>query len=109
MIQLQEKRNAIRHICDGQVTLHHTQRQARRIEARLINFSEHGLSFFSQHPLTPGTTIIVRVSGESYQNLSADTACQLRTMGFATIKWCQENRRQGRPIHEMGAVYLVPY
>jgi hypothetical protein len=89
--------------------LFHIQHQSPCIEARLLNFSANGLSFFSHHPLKPGTTIIVRASGEVYPSISSDADCQLRTMGYVTIKWCQEGTRQGRPIHEMGAVYMMPY
>ncbi len=109
MIQLQEKRNSIRHNCDGQVTLLSTQWQSRRIEGRLLNFSEHGLSFISHHPLKPGTTIIVRAKGEICPSMAADNGCQMRTMGFVTIKWCKEGHLKGRPIHEMGASYVMLY
>ena len=108
MIQSKEKRRSIRHHCDGEVILSHIQRQSPRIDARLINFSANGLSFFSHHPLKPGTTIIVRASRERYPNISADAGCQLRTMGLVTIKWCRESTWQGRTIHEMGAVYMIP-
>jgi hypothetical protein len=108
MIRSKEKRSAIRHRCDGGITLSHIQRQSPRIEARLLNFSANGLSFFSRHPLKPGTTVIVRASGEGYPIISADAGCQLRTVGFVTIKWCLEGSRHGRPIHEMGAAYMMP-
>ncbi|BBO67509.1 hypothetical protein DSCA_14390 [Desulfosarcina alkanivorans] len=75
----------------------------------MLNFSDQGLCFVSHHPLKPGTTIIVRASGEICPSVSADNGCYLRTMGFVTIKWCKENHRQGRPIHEMGAAYLLSY
>ncbi len=109
MNRLQEKRNHIRHHCEGRLTLLHTQCQSRQIEAKLINFSAAGVSFCTRQPLRPGTTIIVRVSGENYRNLSSDIDCQLPSMGLVTIKWCQESTRHGRPIHEMGAVYVMPY
>jgi hypothetical protein len=87
----------------------HTQGDFRQIEAVLINFSTQGLSFFSHRPLLPGTTIIVRASTESYQHVSTDAECLLRSMGMATIKWCRQNTRQGQVIHEMGAAYVIPF
>ena len=109
MTQLQEKRNHARHHGEGQITLLHPHSQSWQLEAGLINYSEQGISFFSCQPLMPGTTIIVRASVENYRHMSADVDCQLRSMGFATIKWCQEVTRQGRPIHAMGAVYMMSY
>jgi hypothetical protein len=46
---------------------------------------------------------------ENYRIISEDAGFQLPTMGFALIKWCRENQRQGQPVHTMGAVYLMPY
>jgi hypothetical protein len=109
MAKLQEKRLHHRHHCEGRITLQHAHHSARQIKGGLINFSEQGIRFFSNRPLTPGTTIIVRASGENYQHISTHIDCQLRSMGFCTIKWCQEVIRQGIPYHEMGAVYVMPY
>jgi hypothetical protein len=109
MAKLQEKRLHPRHHCEGRITLLHAHYSTRQIKGGLINFSEQGIRFFSHRPLPLGTTIIVRASGENYQNLSTDIDCQVRSMGFCTIKWCQEVTRQGIPLHEMGAVYLMPY
>lgn len=109
MIKLHEKRHSIRHRCEGRVTLLHTQSLFRDIDARLLNFSENGISFSSRQPLSPGTTIVVRSSAGNYRQLSAESTCQVRTMGVATVKWCQESQDQEDPIHEMGAVYLLPY
>ncbi len=109
MTQLKEKRKAARYANDCLVTLFFTPRQGRHMNAQLINYSEDGLCFFCDRPMVPGTTIVVRASEESYRNINDNTDCQMRSMGLATIKWCNKNRRQGRPIHEMGAVYHVPY
>lgn len=109
MNPLREKRNQSRHHCEGPITLLHTQRHSGQIDADLINCSQRGVSFFSSRPLVPGTTIIIRISMETYPRMSPDADCQVRTMGFATIKWCQQGIRHGRPIHEMGAVYMMPY
>lgn len=109
MAKLQEKRLHPRHHREGRITLLHAHHNARQIKGGLINFSEQGIRFFSYRSLPPGTTIIVRASGENYQNISTDTDCQFRSMGFCTIKWCQEVTRQGISLHEMGAVYVIPY
>ncbi|BBO80594.1 hypothetical protein DSCO28_11600 [Desulfosarcina ovata subsp. sediminis] len=109
MPQLQEKRNFVRHRGNGQLTLLHTHANARHIQGSLINFSEQGISFFSYRPVTPGTTVIVRASGENYRQLPPGGQCLLRSMGFCTVKWCQETKREGVPMHEMGAVYVMPY
>ena len=109
MTQLHEKRSCVRYDGDGPITLVPAHSQSMQFEAGLLNFSAEGISFFSYRPLIPGTTIIVRASVENYQHVSADVDCQLRSVGLATIKWCQEGIRQGRAIHEMGAVYMMPY
>jgi hypothetical protein len=109
MDTLQEKRNSTRQICDGPLTLLYTQPRSPRFEARLINFSEHGLCFSSRHPMMPGTTILVRASPEHYRKQSEDAGFQLPTMAFAMVKWSQESREQGQSVHTMGAVYLLPY
>jgi hypothetical protein len=109
MDTLREKRNSIRHACDGPLTLMYTQPRSPHFEARLLNFSERGLCFSSHHPMRPGTTVLVRASPVHYRKQSEDAGFQLPTMAFAVIKWCQESRQQGLPVHTMGAVYLVPY
>ncbi|WP_319408614.1 PilZ domain-containing protein [uncultured Desulfosarcina sp.] len=109
MTQLQEKRRYARYDGEGPITLVSADSQSRQFEAGLLNFSAEGISFFSNRPLKPGTTIIVRASVENYQHVSADVDCQLRSVGVATIKWCQQGNREGRPIHEMGAVYMMAY
>ena len=109
MAQLHEKRTHMRHACEGRVTLLYTQRQSRQIEADLINYSKQGLGFFTRRPLAPGTTMILRASMENYPLAASAADCQLRTMGLVTIKWCQEESRQGEAIHCMGAVYVMSY
>jgi len=108
MTRMQEKRNHTRHDCKGPITLLYARIAARHIEAGLLNFSEQGISFTSKHPLMPGTTIIVRASVENYRHMPADVGCQLRSIGLATVKWCREGTRKGRPVHVMGAVYMMP-
>lgn len=109
MSQLREKREHARNNCRGPISLIHTNRKSQPIDAGLLNLSQQGISFFSHQPLAPGTTIIVRASGENYRNMPAEASCQLRTMGFATIKWCRDDTCQGRTIHRMGAVYVMPW
>jgi hypothetical protein len=108
MMHQQEKRNDARHPCEGLITVMTTHSRSRQFDAGLLNYSVEGISFFSTRPLMPGTTIIVRASLENYQHIPADVDCPLRSMGLATIKWCQEGTRQGRPVHRMGAVYMMP-
>lgn len=109
MAKLQEKRHHPRHHGEGRITLLLSHQNTSQIKGGLINYSEQGIRFFSYRPLSPGTTILVRASGENYRHLSTDIDCQLRSMGFCTIKWCQEATRQGIPGHEMGAVYVMSY
>ena len=109
MPKIREKRSFTRHHGKGQITLLQPNANSRQMEGELINYSEQGIRFFSHRPVRPGTTVIVRVSDEPYRNLPADSDCQLRSMGFCTVKWCQEGTRQGLPIHEMGAAYMIPY
>ena len=107
MTRLQEKRNHARYDCKGPMILRYTHMAARQIEAGLLNFSEQGIRFASKHPLMPGTTIIVHASADNYRRMPAGVACQLRSIGLVTIKWCRESSRKGRPIHEMGGVYMM--
>ena len=109
MVKLQEKRHQPRHQGEGRLTLLHTHHYSGRISGGLINFSQQGIRFYSHRPVFPGTTILVRASGENYQHASPTTGCQFRSMGFCTVKWCQESSRHGIPCHEMGAVYVMPY
>jgi hypothetical protein len=109
MDPLQEKRSTTRNSCEGRITLQHTHSQSQQFAADLINYSAQGISFFSNRPLMPGTTIIIRTSVENYRHMSENVDCQLRSMGLATIKWCHEGTRQGRPVHEMGAAYMLSY
>jgi hypothetical protein len=109
MLKLKEKRHNPRHHGQGRLTLLLTHHHNGNIKGGLINFSAQGIRFFSHRALFPGNTILVRASGENYQYVSPDSDCQLRTMGFCTIKWCQKVNRQGVPYHEMGAVYVTPY
>ena len=104
-----EKRNHVRHQGKGAITLLHASQNRQQMQGGLINFSEQGVGFYSHRPLSPGTTIIVRATGENYQDIATDADCHLRTMGFCTIKWCQEVSRKGVLQHEMGAVYMMPY
>jgi hypothetical protein len=97
MIHQQEKRNDAWHCCEGLITVMTTRSRSRQFDAGLINFSVNGNRFFSNRPLMPGATIIVRASLENYQHMSDEVDCQPRSMGVATIKWCQEATRQGKP------------
>lgn len=109
MVTRCEKRTFTRHHGEGEITLLHADQHMRQIEGGLINFSRQGIRFFSRRPLPPGTTIIVRASDENYRHVPAQSDCQLRSMGFCTIKWCQEVHHKGIPLHEMGAAYMIPY
>lgn len=109
MVHQQEKRNDARHCCEGLITVMTTHSRPRQFDASLLNYSVQGIRFFSDRPLMPGTTIIVRASLENYQHMSDEVDCQPRSMGVATIKWCREGTRLGKPVHEMGAVYMIPY
>lgn len=104
-----EKRKDARHCCEGMITVMTTHSRSRQFDAGLLDYSVQGIRFFCNRPLKPGTTIILRASAENYQHISDDVDCQLRSMGLATIKWCQEVFRKGNPVHEMGAAYLIPY
>jgi hypothetical protein len=109
MVKLQEKRHHPRYQGQGRLTLSHTHQNTGQIKGGLINYSAQGIRFFSHRALFPGTTILVRASGENYRYISSDGDCQLRSMGFCTIKWCHEVNRHGVPYHEMGAVYVTSY
>lgn len=109
MPKRRERRQFARHYCSGSIILFHTDRKSKQIHADLVDLSEQGLSFISHQPLVPGTTIIVRASEENYRNMDADADFQLRTMGFATIRWRQSHILQGRTIHRMGAAYVMPW
>jgi hypothetical protein len=109
MAHTQEKRNFARHPCECRIRLLHILGQGRHIEAHLLNFSAGGLSFISHHPIEPGTTIMLRASGECYNALNTGTDCLLRSSAMATVKWCQECPRQDQSTHEMGAAYLFDY
>ena len=63
--------------------------------------------FVGETGVLPGTTIMVRATGENYPNTAAAMDCQLPTMGFATIKWRRDDIHRGRSIHRMGAVYVM--
>jgi len=104
-----DKRCSDRYLNSGSITLSFTPYSCSGIKARLLNYSDCGLCFSSEYPLAPGTTVFIRASDENYTNLDCDAACQLRTMGVATIKWCREMKRKDRTDHEIGAAYLVHY
>lgn len=103
-----EKRRHVRHTCEGSISLSFANCQSAPIDANLLNLSKEGLSFLTAQPLSPGTTIIVRATDAAYRTPADDSDCQLRTMGFATIKWHCDDSGPGRTLHRMGAVYVLP-
>jgi hypothetical protein len=103
-----EKRRHVRRTCEGSISLRFANCHCAPIDANLLNLSKEGLSFLSAQPLRPGTTIIVRATDATYRTLADDSDCQLRTMGFATIKWHRDDSGPGRTLHRMGAVYVMP-
>jgi hypothetical protein len=109
MNMAKEKRGSDRYANNGSITLSFTLCRHQDMKARLLNYSDCGLCFSSDHPIAPGTTVFIRASAENYKNLDAEAVCQLRTMGVATIKWCREKKRPDKTDHEIGAAYIVPY
>lgn len=104
-----EKRNTPRHPINRPITLHPTISASRMINANLLNFSEQGISFSSDKPLIPGTTIFFRASSDNYRQSVHEVGGQPRSISLMTIKWCKENPKQEKSIHEMGGTYLYPY
>lgn len=93
------KRNTTRYHSRGPITLLPTIPISGDIHANLMNFSEHGISFTASKQMIPGTTILFRASTENYLYSINEAGCQLRSISFVTIKWCQEAFKQGQSIH----------
>ncbi len=109
MAVIRERRQTARFPCDGDISIERPFAKSRKTNARLVNFSEQGLCFLSQKAFTPGTDLMVRISMENYRHLSSDAGCQPPTMGLVTVKWCEDVTWQGRPVHKIGTMNLVPY
>ena len=83
--------------------------QERFYRARVLNFSEGGLYFESEHPLKPGTTILFRLEVSRCGASGSEGYDCLRTISLAEIRWCQDLFRNGESCFGIGAKYHIPY
>jgi len=75
--------------------------------ARLLGFSDSGISFNSKTPIKAGTTILIKL-----ENLSSNTCKEIGVRGFKTIalmetRWCREIGDQYRSEYEIGAKFYM--
>jgi hypothetical protein len=105
-----EKRISPRHSVNGPITLHSTIGTPMNVKATVRNCSEEGICFSSSRRFTTGTTILFRSSNSGYVCTCKDRDdCLLRSISFVTVKWCRESQEDGRPVYEMGAIYMLPH
>lgn len=71
-----------------------------------INHSTCGISFEAGVCLKPGAVVYIRHQG-CPENCPQGKACEsCRTVGLATIKWCNEKGAADLPLYLVGAKYF---
>jgi len=103
-----EKRCEDRQNCDAVIEWAYFNR-AGCFSARLLNFSKGGGYFISNQPLTPGTTVLIRVRDfNSAEPGACDTSTTLRTNALGEVKWCREISGEAAARFGIGVRYHFP-
>lgn len=103
-----EKRCEGRQDCDAVIEWTYFNKEDC-FSARLLNFSRGGGYFISNQPLTPGTTVLIRVRGlSSAESEVCDTSTTLRTTALGEVKWCRELSGEAAARFGIGVRYHYP-
>ncbi len=109
MASFLEKRKSTRHDAKGSITLYSSIVPTMNIHASILDVSHEGISFSANKRLAPGTTILYKASMDSCLCPNKEGACQLHSISFVTVKWCNGGiTHEDRTIYTMGATYLIP-
>jgi hypothetical protein len=70
-----------------------------------LNHSKDGMCFGSNHPLTPGINLFIRIDKHPDIDSNADKNSWLRSSTLATVKWCRESSDAQRNAYCIGVRY----
>ena len=74
-------------------------------ESTTRNHSKDGMCFESDHPLTPGTDLFIRVAKHPNSDSAIDQGARLRSSTLARVKWCQDLSDAHRICYCVGVRY----
>lgn len=100
-----DRRNIQRQGCSCEVTWCHFNKECRG-DAHLLNFSAAGTYFETARPVTPGTTVLIRVL--SCTTDASEYPKDLRFNAIGEVKWCRELSSNGETTYGIGVKYHFP-
>jgi hypothetical protein len=73
--------------------------------SRALNHNQRGLFFKSDIPLTPGTTIYIRIEDSIPESKNIGSWGQFRTATLAQVRWCKQLSAVSGTIYGVGVKY----
>ncbi|MGD9211411.1 MAG: hypothetical protein PVI90_11570 [Desulfobacteraceae bacterium] len=106
MNKVQEKRECERYPHQAAVRFAYFNHKTS-YPAKLLGFSQGGISFYSKTPIKAGTTILIKM-----EQLSNDTFKEMGLKGLKTIslvetRWCREIGGPYASEYEIGAKFFM--
>ena len=106
-IENTEKRRQMRHKCEGIIEWSYFSRTIN-FAAKLLNFSEGGIYFETDHDLKPGTTIFLKMKMASSNKINSLNHKHPRSVSLGEVKWRIDLSGSDRSYYGIGVRYPFP-
>ena len=106
MKEVLEKRECERHPFEAAVRFAYFN-QKKFYPAKLLGFSEGGISFYSKTPIKAGTTILIKLEQLSYETCKEMGLKGLKTISLVETRWCREIGGPYGSEYEIGAKFFM--
>ena len=105
MDEMSEQRNMERQWCKCEVNWSYFNKEGY-LKGHVLNFSRGGSYLETARPITPGTTVLIRVL--QCTDFMREHSNGLRFNAIAEVKWCRELSSSEKTYYGVGVRYHFP-
>ena len=106
-IENTEKRRLVRHKCEAAIEWSYFNKKVY-FDAKLLNFSEGGIYFETDHDLKPGVTIFLKTNMFSSSNINSLDPERPRSVSLGEVKWRIDLSGSDQSYYGVGVRYPFP-
>ena len=106
-IENTEKRRHVRRNCEATIEWSYFNRTLN-FDAKLLNFSEGGIYFETDHDLKPGATIFLKTNMVSSSNINSLNPECPRSVSLGEVKWRIDLSGSDPSSYGVGVMYPFP-
>jgi len=106
-IETAKKRRHVRHKCEAVIECSYFNQEIY-FEAKLLNFSEGGVYFKTDHDLKPGATIFLKMNMVSSSKINSLDPEHPRSVSLGEVKWRMDLSGSDQSCYGVGVRYPFP-